>query len=259
MLIATWNVNSVRVRMPRITEWLATMRPDVLCMQETKVVDADFPHEPFHALGYEVEVFGQKTYNGVAIASRHPMSDVSRGLPGDGPDDQKRVIEATVDGVRVINLYVPNGKAPDTEPYAMKLDWLRRLREHLDASQSPENDVVVLGDINITPEDRDVYDPVALKGTIHVSEPEREALRHVMDFGLVDAFRLHHEETGLYSWWDFRAAMFRRGLGLRIDLILVTETLARRCTSVEIDRMARGGEKPSDHAPVLARFRSATA
>ncbi len=254
MLIATWNLNSVRVRLPRVTEWLSVIRPDVLCMQETKVVDADFPHEPFEKLGYDVKVFGQKTYNGVAIASKLPMTDVTTGLPGDGPDDQKRVIEATIDGIRVVNLYVPNGREPGTEPYAMKLEWLRRLRTHLDESCSPAADVVVLGDINITPEDRDVYDPEKLAGSIHVSEPEREALRHVMDFGLTDAFRRHHEEAGLYSWWDFRAAMFRRGLGLRIDLIMVTASLAKRCAMAEIDKMARAGEKPSDHAPVLAKF-----
>ena len=251
MLIATWNVNSVRARLPRVTGWLGTMRPDVLCMQETKVVDELFPHDEFNALGYQVETFGQKTYNGVAIASLGPMTDVVRGLPGDGPDDQKRVIEATVDGVRIINLYVPNGKAPDTEPFELKLGWLKRLRERLDAGFKPEDDLVMLGDINITPEDRDVYDPVALKETIHCTTREREALRHVMDFGLADVFRNFHDEAGLYSWWDFRGAMFPRNRGLRIDLILVTDSVAKRAKACEIDRAARGGEKPSDHTPVL--------
>ena len=254
MIIATWNVNSVRARLPRVLDWLALCRPDVLCMQETKVVDPDFPRADFEEIGYRVEVFGQKTYNGVAIASLHEMEDVARGLPGDGPDDQKRVIEATISGIRVVNLYVPNGKAPGTEAYEMKLQWLSRLRDHFDADLSPEDPVVVLGDINIAPEDRDVHDPVALEGTIHCSVPEREALREVMAWGLADAFRLHHEEAGLYSWWDFRAAMFRRGLGLRIDLVMVTDSLARRCTLAEIDKAARAGEKPSDHAPVVVTF-----
>lgn len=254
MMIATWNVNSVRVRLPRVTEWLAAVRPDVLCLQETKVVDEDFPFEPFTELGYQVEVFGQKTYNGVAILSKSPMTDVSRGLPGDGPDDQKRVIEATIDGVRVVNLYVVNGKEPGTEHFAFKMDWLKRLRTHLDESLTPDRDVVVLGDINITPDDRDVYDPEKLKGTIHCTEEERAALRHVLDFGLTDAFRLHHDEAGLYSWWDFRGGMFQRGLGMRIDLIMVTKSLAKRCVMCEVDKTARDGEKPSDHAPVLAMF-----
>ncbi|MHC4471729.1 MAG: exodeoxyribonuclease III [Planctomycetota bacterium] len=254
MLIATWNVNSIRVRMPRLTAWLEERRPDVLCVQETKVQDPDFPHEPLEALGYRAEAFGQKTYNGVAILSRHPMTEVTRGLPGDEPEEQKRVIEATVEGVRVVNLYVPNGKAPGTDAYEMKLDWLARLRARLDEGLSPDDPVVVLGDMNIAPEDRDVYDPVALAGTIHVSDPERAALRNVMDWGLLDAQRLHTDEAGVYSWWDYRAGMFRRGLGMRIDLVLVSRPLAERCTAVEIDKRARGGEKPSDHAPVLATF-----
>lgn len=254
MIIATWNVNSVRARLPRVIDWLAAARPDVLCMQETKVVDEDFPFEHFEELGYSVEVFGQKSYNGVAIASLTTAEEVSTGLPGDGPDDQKRVIEATVDGVRIVNLYVPNGSAPGTDKFEFKLDWLQRLRAHLDEEYTQDDSLVVLGDINIAPEDRDVYDPEKLAGTIHCTKTERDALKHVMDWGLTDAFRLHHEEAGLYSWWDFRAAMFRRGLGLRIDLVMVSPPLVERCSAVEIDKAARAGEKPSDHTPVVARF-----
>ncbi len=254
MLIATWNVNSIRARLGLAVPWIRDAAPDVLCLQETKVVDEDFPRGPFEELGYRVEVFGQKTYNGVAILSRLPLEDVTRGLPGDGPEDPRRVIEATVDGIRILNLYVPNGKAAGTEAYEAKLAWLRRLREHLDRDCDPAGDLVMLGDMNIAPEDRDVYDPEALRETIHVSTPEREALAHVLEFGLVDAFRLHHPEAGLYSWWDYRAGMFRRGLGLRIDLVYVTKPLAPRVTRAEIDRAARAGEKPSDHAPVLVRI-----
>ncbi|MCU0724888.1 MAG: exodeoxyribonuclease III [Planctomycetes bacterium] len=254
MLIATWNVNSVRMRLPRVIDWLATRRPDVLCMQETKVVDGDFPREPFEALGYRLEVFGQKTYNGVATASRHPMTDVVRGLPGEGPEDAKRVLEVTTGGIRVVNVYVPNGQEVGSEVFAAKLDWLRRLRGRLDAAFSPSEPLVLLGDMNVAPEDRDVYDPVRLAGTIHCSEPEREALRDVMAFGLRDAVRLFNDGPGLYSWWDYRAAMFRRNLGLRIDLLLVTEPLVARCRLSEVDKAARAGEKPSDHAPVFAEF-----
>jgi exodeoxyribonuclease-3 len=254
MRIATWNVNSVRARLPRVTEWLAAARPDVLCMQETKVVDEEFPREAFTALGYSITVFGQKTYNGVAIASLRPMADVVRGLPGEGPDAAKRVLEATVGGIRIVNVYVPNGQEVGSEAYAGKLEWLSRLRARLDAAASPAGELVLLGDMNVAPEDRDIHDPVALRGTILCSEPERAALREVAAFGFTDAFRHLHPEAGLYSWWDYRAAMFRRGLGLRIDLVFVTEPLLRRIRSAEIDKSARAGEKPSDHAPVVVEF-----
>jgi exodeoxyribonuclease-3 len=254
MRIVTWNVNSVRARLDRVVAWLDRHRPDVLCMQETKVVDEAFPREQIEALGYRLEVYGQKTYNGVAIASLHEMEDLVRGFPGDDESDAKRVIGATVGGIRVLNLYVPNGKAPDTEPFALKLHWLSRLRAFLDSDYDPNGDLVVLGDMNIAPEDRDVYDPVRLYETIHCTKVEREALGKVKGFGLADAFRLHHEEKGLYSWWDYRAAMFRRGLGMRIDLVLVTPSLAQRCVDVTIDVEERRGEKPSDHAPVIAEF-----
>jgi len=254
MLIATWNVNSVRARLPRIVPWLEEQKPDVLCLQETKVEDDKFPREPFTELGYELEVFGQKTWNGVAIASRAPMFDVTRGLPGEGPDDQRRVIEATVEGVRVINLYVPNGQAPGTEKFSYKMDWLARLRDHLEESYDPDDEIVVLGDINIAPEDRDVYDPEGLRGQIHMTDEERDALREITDWGLADAMRLHRSETGVYTWWDFRGARFQRGQGYRIDLVLVSEPMMHRSVAVDVDVTARAGEKPSDHAPVLATF-----
>ena len=251
MIIATWNVNSIRARLPVALDWLAARKPDVACLQETKVVDEDFPRAELEALGYRVECFGEKTYNGVAILSRSEMTDVTRGLPGDGPDDQKRVIEATIDGVRVVNLYVPNGQEPGTDVFAAKLDWLARLRKHLDDSLDPEDPVVVLGDMNITPDDRDVYDPEGLRGKIHCTEEERAALARLKGFGLADAFRLVNEEAGHYSWWDYRGGMYPRGLGLRIDLILISPPLARSLESVEIDRTPREADKPSDHTPVI--------
>jgi len=249
MIIATWNVNSIRARLPRVTDWLAKVRPDVLCMQETKVTDEEFPREEIEALGYRLETYGQPTYNGVAIASLHEMEEVARGLPEDDDDSQRRVIEATVKGVRIVNVYVPNGQAPGTEAYEMKLQWLATLCAALEEFYYPSDDLVLLGDMNIAPEDRDVHDPEALRGKIHVSEPERAALR-----SLIDALRQKNQDDGVYTWWDYRMAMFRRGLGYRIDLILVTPPLSERLLGVTVDRDERAQEKPSDHAPVIATF-----
>jgi len=252
MKIATWNVNSIRARAERAEAWLDRMRPDVLCLQETKVQDDLFPREIFESRGYTLEVFGQKTYNGVAIASLLPLTDVSRGLPGDGDDAQKRIIEATVSGVRVVNIYVPNGFEPDSEKFAYKMDWLRRLRSHLEDRYDAERDeVLMLGDFNIAPEDRDLHDPEARRGKILFHPDEHARLRELLEWGMVDVFRLHHDEAGLYSWWDYRAGKFARDLGMRIDLLLATEPLAARCVATEIDREERKGPKPSDHAPVL--------
>ena len=252
MRIATWNVNSVRMRLPRVVEWLGRQQPDVLCLQETKTVDADFPRGEFEALGYHVEVFGQKTYNGVALLSRTRALAVVRGLPDDPPDADRRLIGGVFEGVRVIGVYVPNGTEVGSERFAFKLAWFRRLREMLEASCSTGDPVLICGDFNVAPEDRDVHDPDAWRGRLLFHPDEQEALRHLMAWGLVDAFRLHETRGGHYTWWDYRAGAFHRGWGLRIDLVLMTEALSARCRSVTIDRDARKGEKPSDHAPVIA-------
>jgi len=255
MRIASWNVNSVRARLPRVGPWLLSDAPEVVGLQETKVEDDGFPREAFAAAGYRLALSGQKSYNGVAIASKSELSDVSTGLPGEGPDDQKRVIEATIDGVRVINLYVPNGEAPGTDKFAYKMAWLSTLRTHIADRYSPDDPIVMVGDYNIAPDDRDIHDPAAKRGTIHVSEPERDALARIRDWGFQDAHRLRTQKRRVYTWWDFRGAMFEKGLGYRIDLILVTAPMAKRLTDVRVDLDARRGEKPSDHAPVIATFR----
>jgi len=252
MKIATWNVNSIRARLPRVTEWLARHQPDVLCLQETKTVDDDFPRAEFEALGLHVESFGQKTYNGVAIASRSKPTALVRGLPDDPPDADRRLIAGTFGGVRVIGVYVPNGTEVGSDRFAFKLTWFRRLRQMLEATATPQDPVLICGDFNVAPEDRDVYDPEGWRGRLLFHPDEQKALRHLMAWGLVDAFRLHEPQGGHYSWWDYRSGAFHRGWGLRIDLVLMTETLAARCRAVTIDREARKGEKPSDHAPVIA-------
>ncbi len=254
MRIATWNVNSVRARLPRLLPWLEDRRPDIVCLQETKCLDEQFPREPIEDLGYQIETFGQKTYNGVAILSRPPIEDVVRGLPGDGPDAEARSIAATIDGMRILNLYVVNGKEVGSDKYAYKLEWMRRVAEWLETWDMSE-EVVVTGDFNVTFDDRDVYDPEEWRGKILCSEPEREALRRILATGLVDALRHFHEEPGHYTWWDFRTRAFRGDRGLRIDHFLLSEPALARCEDVFVDREAREGEKPSDHAPVIAVLR----
>ena len=254
MRIASWNVNSVRARLPRVGPWLADDGPDVVGLQETKVEDHGFPREEFEAAGYRVALFGQKSYNGVAIAARSEIEDVSTGLPGEGPDAQKRVIEATVDGVRVINLYVPNGEAPTSDKFEYKMAWLATLQRHIADRYSPEDPIVMVGDFNIAPDDRDIHDPEAKRGTIHVTEEERAALARIRDWGFTDAHRMVTNKRRVYTWWDFRGAMFEKGLGYRIDLVLVTAPMAARLKNVRVDLEARRGEKPSDHAPVIATF-----
>jgi exodeoxyribonuclease-3 len=254
MKIITWNVNSIRARLDRCRAYLEQQQPDVLCLQEVKVVDEDFPHEAFAGLSYHIETFGQRTYNGVAILSREAPCDIVRGIPDGEDDPQARLLAATIGGVRIINVYVPNGAEVNSDKFAYKLRWLQRLRAWLDQSASPESPLLICGDFNIAPEDRDVYDPESFRGRVHFHPEEHALLRKLCEFGVVDAFRLHHEEGGLYSWWDYRAGMFRRNRGLRIDLIYVTPPLVDRCTSVEIDRETRKGSKPSDHAPVVLQL-----
>jgi exodeoxyribonuclease-3 len=256
--IATWNVNSLKARLPRVEQWLAECQPDVLCMQETKLADSAFPSLTFQALGYESVHHGEGRWNGVAIVSKLGVEQPSNGF---GPDDdimggEARIVSATCGGVRVASVYVPNGRSLDHEQYQFKLEWLSRLREHLDSSCAVKDDVVVCGDFNIAPDDRDVWDPAAVHGATHVSEPEREALARLEDWGLEDVFRRHHDDAGLYSWWDYRAGNFHKHLGMRIDLVLASASLAARSQWALIDRNARKGQQPSDHAPVVVEFAS---
>ncbi len=251
MKLATWNVNSVRARMPRLLPWLEARRPDVLCLQELKCVDEDFPRAEIEALGYRVETFGQKTYNGVAILSLQPMTDVVRWKPAGAGAADSRVIAATIGDLRVIDAYVVNGQEVGSAKYAFKLDWLAQLHAWLKATADVKRPLVVTGDFNITFDDRDVYDPEEWRDQIFCSAPERAALAAFVDLGLVDVFRRFHEEGGHYTWWDFRTRGFQRKQGLRIDHLLVSEAVRDRASGVEIDLAAREGENPSDHAPVI--------
>lgn len=253
MKIASWNVNSLNVRLPHLVEWLKDRRPDIVGLQETKLEDAKFPDAALAELGYRSVFAGQKTYNGVAILSREPARDVQVGIPG-FDDEQKRVIAATVGDLRVVDLYVVNGKAVGDEKYGYKLRWLDAAHDWLAAEIARHPDLIVLGDFNIAPDDRDVHDPDAWREQILCSTPERDALGRLLSLGLHDSFRLHHDEGGQFSWWDYRAAGFRRNLGLRIDLVLLSDALKGRCTAAGIDREPRTWERPSDHAPVIAEL-----
>ena len=250
MRIASWNVNSLNVRLPHVEAWCREARPDVLALQETKLADDKFPCAAIEALGYHVVFSGQKTYNGVAIMARAPLQDVVAGVPG-FEDPQRRVLAATVDGVRIVNLYVVNGQSVGSEKYDWKLAWLAAVTDYLRAELQRHRELVVLGDFNIAPDDRDVHDPEAWRGQILCSQSERAALRGILDLGFVDSFRAFVDEAGHFSWWDYRQAGFRRNLGLRIDLILASESLRARLVSASIDRTPRSWERPSDHAPVL--------
>jgi exodeoxyribonuclease-3 len=250
MRIATWNVNSVRARLPRLLPWLAERSPDVVLLQETKCIDEAFPREAIEDAGYQVEVFGQKTYNGVAILARQRIEDVRRGFPGDS--DERRAIGATVGDVMVVCVYAINGMEVGHPRYHDKLAWYGALREHLAAEYPLDEKVVVAGDFNVTFDDRDVYDPERWRERILCSTPERQALGGLTDLGYADAFRKFHEEGGHYTWWDFRTFGWKRGNGLRIDHLLMSPPALDACTDVTIDRDARDGAKPSDHAPVIA-------
>jgi exodeoxyribonuclease-3 len=253
MLVATWNVNSLRVRLPQLKDWLAANPVDAIALQETKLTDADFPREEVEALGLHVAFSGQRTYNGVAILARHRLDDVVAGIPG-FEDEQKRVLASTVAGVRVIDVYVPNGQAVGSEKFEYKLRWFEALRGYVAAELARHPRLVVLGDFNVAPEDRDVHDPKAWEGSVHVSEPERTALRALLATGLEDVFRRFEQPEKSFSWWDYRMMAFRRNAGLRIDLILASLELAGKCAESRIDKAPRKLERPSDHTPVLARF-----
>ncbi|HET9529750.1 MAG TPA: exodeoxyribonuclease III [Blastocatellia bacterium] len=254
MKVATWNVNSVTARLPLILKWLESARPDVLCLQEIKCVEERFPREAFHDLGYVAEVFGQPTYNGVAILSRKGIEDAQRGFPGDLAQAQARLLAATIDNVRVINVYIPNGGFVGSDKYTFKLDWMRQLRAFLDSTCKTSAPVLLCGDFNVAPEDMDVHDPELWRGQVLFSDPEREALDQVRGWGFIDLFRLHNPAEREYSWWDYRAGSFRRNAGLRIDHLWGSEPLAARSTAAFIDKEPRRWERPSDHAPVIAEF-----
>ena len=251
MRIVTWNVNSIRARLPRVLPWLEANRPEVVCLQETKCIDEQFPRAELEDLGYHIESFGQKTYNGVAILSLSTPEDVVRGLPDDDEDAQRRVIGATIDGVMVLDLYVVNGKAVGDEKYDFKLNWMERVADLVRERYPMNEKVVVTGDFNVTFDDRDIYDADAWRGKILCSEPERAALAKIMEPGLVDALREFHEEPAIYTWWDFRTRGYQRGNGLRIDHFLVSPPALAAARAVEVDVEERGREKPSDHAPVI--------
>lgn len=252
MRIATWNVNSLRARQPRVEEWLADVEPDVVCLQETKLAEDAFPEERFTELGYASAHHGQGQWNGVAILSRVGLDHVVRNF-GDGQpsDPEARLVTATCGGIRISSVYVPNGRDLENDHYRYKLAWMERLVAHLRADADPSGAVVVAGDFNIAPDDRDVHDPSKYVGATHVSEPERESLRRVEEWGLQDVFRHHYDEGGMFSWWDYRAGAFNKGEGMRIDLILGSKSVLARSRWCVIDRQARKGDKPSDHAPVV--------
>ncbi len=253
MEIATWNVNSLRVRLPQVLDWLAENPVDCLALQEIKLQDPDFPHAALAEAGYTAVCSGQKTYNGVALLSREPARDVETGLPGHA-DPQRRLIAATVGDVRIVNVYVPNGERPDSDKYAYKLDWLARLRDYLAEAHRRHPRLVVCGDFNIAPDDRDCHDPEAWAGRILCTDQEREAFRALLATGLADAFREVCDAPGHYSWWDYRAAAFRRDLGLRIDHILCSPTVLGDGLECRIDKTPRGWDRPSDHAPVVVHL-----
>jgi exodeoxyribonuclease-3 len=252
MKIATWNVNSLKARLEHVLTWLQEKQPDVLALQELKMTNENFPLAAINDAGYQVVFSGQKNYNGVAILSRDTVTDIVLDLPH-YDDPQRRVLAATLNDLRIINLYVPNGSSIDSDKYVYKLAWLEKLYDYLQQQLENYKNLVVLGDFNIAPENRDVYDPVAWEGQVLVSQPERAALQKLMELGLVDTFRLFHQDQQ-YSWWDYRQAAFRRNMGLRIDHVLASTSLAKQCIAAEIDKVPRKWERPSDHAPVMAEF-----
>jgi exodeoxyribonuclease-3 len=260
MRIATWNVNSLKARLGRVEEWLGRVEPDVILLQETKLADEMAPLLPFRALGYDLVHHGEGRWNGVAVASRLEVADVVANF-GDGPvrpggaaDDEPgreaRMVSATCGGIRFVSLYGPNGRVVGSEFYEQKLAWFERLARWLEESVDPASDVVLGGDLNVAPTDIDVWDPLAVHGGTHVSGPERACFARLLAWGLVDAYRIHHPEPGRYTWWDYRAGNFHKGMGMRIDHLLISRSLAERCIAAEIDRDARKGKLPSDHAPL---------
>ncbi len=255
--IATWNVNSLRVRLPHVLQWLAATQPDVLALQEIKMPTEDFPFAELRAAGYDAIVSGQKTYNGVAIlvkgAGRHQTTDIITDIP-ELNDHQRRVLAVTIDGIRVLNLYVPNGESIQSEKYKYKLNWLEHLKLYLQHELKQNPQMIILGDFNIAPDARDVFDPNALENQVLFSEPERAEFNSILSLGYLDCFRLHTQPEKIFSWWDYRLNAYKRNRGLRIDHILASLALAKRCSNTLIDKDPRGWERPTDHAPVIGIF-----
>ena len=251
--LASWNVNSLKVRLDQVFAWLDNTQTDVLALQETKLTDENFPCQPFIDNGFHIIYSGQKTYNGVAVISRHPLTDMITDIP-DLVDPQRRILAVTVAGIRLLNLYVPNGATVDSDKYHYKLAWLEKVQLFIQQQLTLYPKLAVVGDFNIAPEDRDVHDPKEWQGCVLVSVREREALAKLMQLGLFDSFRLFQQEENLFSWWDYRAAGFRRNRGLRIDHILLSKELADSCRSSVIDIQPRKDERPSDHAPVFVEL-----
>ena len=254
MKIATWNVNSINIRLDQVLEWLAATGTDVLCLQETKCVDERFPYQAFHDAGYLSAFYGQKSYNGVAILSKHEIRDVQKNFPDDDGEAPKRLIAATVAGVRIVNTYIPNGTELWSDKFTFKLDWLQRLRRYFDDTCDRAGDVLLCGDFNVAPDERDVWNVAAWEGKLHFTKPERAALDYVKKWGFTDVFRQANGDEKLYSWWNYREGAFFKNQGLRIDHIWTSAPLAAKCTRCWIDRKPRGAERPSDHAPVVAEF-----
>lgn len=255
MILATWNVNSVNKRLPQLLDWLKQIKPNVLCLQETKTTDDKFPRSEIEALGYHVECYGEKAYNGVAIISDSPLGSVERGLDSEVGPSSKRIIAGSYGNIRVVDVYIPNGGEPGSEKYSYKLQWIQALKQQLVKKHDPSELLVITGDFNVAPEDIDVFDPAAASGGILVSKQEREAIEDLRSWGLVDVFRKQHQGGGFYSWWDYRMNAFRRNMGFRIDHVWATEALSEKVRSIYIDKEPRKLEQPSDHAPVVAEFK----
>ena len=254
MLVASWNLNSITVRLEAVLKWLESVQPDILCLQETKIVNNKFPAQAFQELGYYSEFTGQPTYNGVAILAKSPLTNVEKYVEAAGEESPKRFIKAEINGSIIVNTYVPNGQALGSEKFAYKLEFLELFKKYLASRYEPSHRIIWCGDFNIAPADIDTFDAELTKGQLMCSDIERSLLAELNDWGLIDTFRLHNKESGHYSWWDYRAGAFRRNLGYRIDHIWASKPLAEICTESLIDKNPRKTERPSDHAPVLARF-----
>lgn len=254
MKIATWNVNSIAIRLEQILDWLETTETDVLCLQETKCVDEKFPLEQINDAGFNAVFTGQKSYNGVAILSRHELTDVQKNFPDDADDAPKRLIAATIENIRVVNTYIPNGTELWTDKFTFKLDWLQRLRKYFDQTCATDSDVLLCGDFNVAPDERDVWDLKTWEGKLHFTKPERAAIHHVKQWGFEDVFRKINGDERKFSWWNYREGAFFKNQGLRIDHIWTSANLAGKCVGCWIDRKPRGAERPSDHTPVVAEF-----
>ncbi len=256
MKIATWNINGINSRLQHVLDWCAANQPDVLCLQETKSVDAKFPHQKLRAAGFQhVEFHGEKSYNGVAIVSKHPLTNVKKNMPDDTADVPKRLIAATVNGIRVVNAYAPHGTALESEQMAFKLKWFERLRQHFDTAFSTDDNVILAGDLNVAPHEMDVWKPSLWKNKTHFSKPERDAIRDLKRWGFVDVFRQINEDAQAFTWWSNFRNDFEKDRGMRIDFIWASPPLAETCVDCIVDKEPRGWEHPSDHAPVVAEFR----